>query len=71
MTKNQYKLSGAKLRKIRKDRGLTLEQVALAVGMDFSNLSKIERGKRPFTITSAIRLGNVLGVVYNQFFKPL
>lgn len=36
---------GAKIRKLRQEKGLTLRSLAEAVGVDFSYLSKIENGK--------------------------
>lgn len=38
---------GKKIRRARKDSGYGLREFARAVGMDYSNLSRIERGERP------------------------
>jgi len=38
--------TGSIIRRIRKDKGLTLEQLALEVGADAANLSRFETGKQ-------------------------
>lgn len=40
---------GETIRKLRLERGATLEDIALAAGTDASNLSRIERGRQRFT----------------------
>ena len=40
---------GATIRRLRKQKGLTQRQLAEAVGIDFTYLSKIENGKLPYT----------------------
>ena len=40
---------GETIRKVRLERGATLEEIALAAGTDASNLSRIERGRQRFT----------------------
>lgn len=37
------------LRALRKSRGLTLQDVAVAVGSDVGNISRVERGKQTST----------------------
>jgi molybdopterin-binding protein len=38
---------GKKIRRVRKDSGYGLREFARAIGVDYSNLSRIERGERP------------------------
>lgn len=40
---------GERLREIRKDKGMTLREVAERAGIDFTYLSKIENGRMPYT----------------------
>ncbi len=40
---------GERLRQVRKERGLTLRQLAERVGVDFTYLSKIENGRVAYT----------------------
>ncbi|WP_239082133.1 helix-turn-helix domain-containing protein [Actinoplanes teichomyceticus] len=47
---------GPRLRRIRQDRGLTLEQVASATGLSVSTLSRLESGKRRPTLDLLIPL---------------
>jgi SOS-response transcriptional repressor LexA len=53
---------GDNLRKIRKERQLTLEQVALPAGTDTGNLSRIERGLQGASEDLLNVLADVLGV---------
>jgi transcriptional regulator with XRE-family HTH domain len=38
---------GTRLRKLRRDAGFTQRQLAIAVGLDFSYISKLENGHNP------------------------
>jgi len=40
---------GERLREIRREKGLTLREVAQRAGIDFTYLSKIENGRVPYT----------------------
>ena len=40
---------GERLRQMRKEKGLTLREVAEEAGIDFTYLSKIENGRMPYT----------------------
>lgn len=65
----QYKLSNRKLRKIRQENGITLEQIGEFTGIDFSTIGKIERGERTFTIKQAHKFAEALGVNVHAFFE--
>lgn len=53
---------GAKLRKLRKARGLTQEKLAELAGMDYSYLNLIEAGKRNPTLKRIAKLARVLKI---------
>lgn len=55
---------GERLREIRKERGLTLREVADKAGIDFTYLSKIENGRIPYTpaVDTIRQLADVLKV---------
>lgn len=59
---------GAKLRELRRQQGLTLEQVANAAGCSASFVSQIERGKVSPSLSTLKRMANVLGVQMAEFF---
>jgi transcriptional regulator with XRE-family HTH domain len=66
---NKFKLSGSKLRKLRRRSGKTLLELGLESGVEPSYLSKIERGERPFTIPSAKKLALTLNVFIDEFLE--
>jgi len=53
--------TGEKIRILRKERGLTLEQVAHKAGMQASNLSDIEKGKRDIRTQTLERIACAIG----------
>ena len=46
MARHKRTFSGIPIRCLRRERKLTLEQVAIVVGTDTGNLSRIERGQQ-------------------------
>lgn len=61
---------GDKIRKVRKEKGLTLEKVAKNVGCSLSFVSQVERGKVSPSITSLKQIANALEVNIVDFFLP-
>ena len=59
---------GAAIRTIRQARRLTLEDVALAMGTDTGNLSRLERGLQAYTTTTLDAAARALGVEVRDFF---
>ena len=55
-------LLGANVRRCRKLRGMTQEQLALEVGMERSYVSDLERGTRNPSVRALGRLAEALGV---------
>lgn len=53
---------GARLRGARQQRGLTLEELALAAGMSASTLSRLESGKRQASLELLLPLTRRLGI---------
>lgn len=51
-----------RLRRVRRFRGLSLEDVGQATGMALNTVSKIERGNRRVTIGEAVAFAAALGV---------
>jgi transcriptional regulator with XRE-family HTH domain len=51
-----------RVKKLRTDAQLTLEQLAERAGTSHTQISRIETGARPLTPNMAKRLGNALGV---------
>jgi predicted transcriptional regulator/transcriptional regulator with XRE-family HTH domain len=58
---------GGKLRRLRRDLGLTQVQMAERLGLSASYLNLIEHDQRPLTLKVLLRLGEVFGVDLNLF----
>jgi len=61
---------GEKIREARKEKGLTLVEVAGGAGCSPSFISGVERGKVSPSITTLKRIANTLGVHIVDFFIP-
>lgn len=59
---------GAYIRRLRKERGWTLQTLAERVGITSSALSQIERGQIEPSLSTLWQLSEVLGVTLFQFF---
>lgn len=55
------------LRGLRNREGLTQQQFAHAIGVEQSNISKMERGIRQIGIKIAKRIGDVFNIDYHLF----
>lgn len=61
---------GEKLRALRKQRGLTLKQLAQAIGhTTHSHISELETGKRRPSLDLALRLARYFDVSLDQLVK--
>lgn len=58
---------GARLRRLRKDRGLTQVKLAEILGISPSYLNMIEHNDRPLTVSLLLKLSEVLGVDLRDF----
>lgn len=56
------KIVGENVRRLRKERGLTQEQLAMETGIDLTYLGGIERGRRNPSVSVLGRLAASLGV---------
>ena len=61
---------GANIRRIRKEKGLTLEQVAAAAGTDTGNLSRLERGLQGATTVGLKAIAQAMNVTLGDLFAP-
>ncbi|HEX2029069.1 MAG TPA: XRE family transcriptional regulator, partial [Nitriliruptorales bacterium] len=59
-----------RLKQLRTDRGLTLQQVADAANLNMSTLSRLETGKRRIAIDHLPGLASALGVTVDQLLGP-
>lgn len=59
---------GPRLRHIRQEKGLTVEALASAAGLDKGFLSRLERGTKRPSVETVLRLSAVLNVPVGQLF---
>lgn len=64
-------LIGNNIRKERKRKSLSLNDVASACNMEKTNLSRIELGKTNVTVNSLVKIAEVLEVPLSCFFSGL
>jgi transcriptional regulator with XRE-family HTH domain len=64
-----YKNLGKKIAKIRFDKGLTQEQLALDTGLNRAFIGYIERAERRPTIKTIVRIAEALNVALWEMFK--
>jgi transcriptional regulator with XRE-family HTH domain len=62
---------GPQIRDLRRERGLTLAQLAEAAGLSIGHLSQVERGLSTPTIRQLQAVSTALGVRIGWFFRPL
>lgn len=61
---------GAKVRALRKIRGISLQQLSQEIGMSYSYLSSLENDKHSVSITNLQRLANYFQVDMVHFLTP-
>ena len=60
---------GLRLRKYRKDKGLTIEKLAEQIGLSPNYLGDVERGKKLPSMGTFIHLVNVLDISADELLK--
>src|SRR3546814_10985831 len=61
---------GARLRDVRRERGLTLDELASRSGMSMSTLSRLESGKRQASLELLLPLTRQLGIRIDDLVQP-
>lgn len=65
----KYILFGERIRRFRKSRNITQEELAEAVGISLSFLGHIERGTRKPSIETLIRIASALSTTTDELLK--
>ena len=60
---------GARIRALRRERGMTQEDLAEAIGMSDRTVRNIERGSHPTTLATIGRLAEALGLPVKELFE--
>ena len=61
---------GRRIRQLRTDKGMTLDELAVALDRAPSQLSVIENGKRELKLSELQKLSRALGVTVDQLLTP-
>ena len=70
-TESVYKIIGERIRKLRKVKSLSQEQLAERAGIDRSHMGFIEQGRRQPTIATLHKLTKNLDVSLEDLFQGL
>jgi transcriptional regulator with XRE-family HTH domain len=70
MAMDMRRLVGENFGRLRREKGLTQEQVEARTGFSQQYLSDLERGKRNPTVVTLFELSQALGVSPADFLKP-
>ena len=62
---------GARIRKVRLEKGLSQEALALAAGLDRSYVGGVERGERNIAVVNLMRLARALAVPVSTLLEDL
>jgi DNA-binding XRE family transcriptional regulator len=65
---NTLKIIGARMRDLRKEKGLTREQLTEISGFHFTYIGAIERGEKNITMLNLEKMSEALEVEYKNFF---
>lgn len=68
-TRNNAPKVGARVRSLRRERGLTIEQLAAATGLTKGFISQLERDRTAPSLSSIARICDALGVPLSRIFE--
>lgn len=60
---------GQRIQQLRKEKGLTQENLSLESDISRSHIAMIEAGKRDITVSSMFKISRALGVTLSDFFS--
>ncbi|WP_246055760.1 helix-turn-helix domain-containing protein [Leucobacter komagatae] len=70
LERQQRKEFGARLRELRKERGLSQEGLAHEAELDRSYVGQVERGERNISLDNIYRFSRALGISPADLFTP-
>lgn len=59
---------GSRIRKIRKNRGISAKEIAISLGVSSSFISGIEKGTNKCSLENLERICETLGITLGEFF---
>ena len=70
--KNQVAITvGNRVRSIRQSKGLTIEQLAFEIGVEYTQLSRIERGRINTSVFQLFLISKALKVNFSEIINGL
>jgi len=60
---------GERLRKLRKEHGLSQEELALSCGLDRTYIGGVERGERNISLINIVKIAKALKITPKEFFE--
>jgi transcriptional regulator with XRE-family HTH domain len=70
--KNQVAIAvGSRVRNIRQSKGLTIEQLAFEIGVEYTQLSRIERGRINTSVYQLFLISKALGISFSEIINGL
>lgn len=61
---------GERIRKLRKERGISAKEIAVSLGVSPSFIPGIDKGKYKCSLESLDKICTVLGITLHDFFEP-
>jgi len=72
MNKDEYLISfGKQVKKLRKQRGLSQEELALLCALDRSYIGGVERGERNISLVNLLKISKALRLSLSELFTEL
>lgn len=65
------KIVGARLKELRESAGLSLKDIAVALGVSYQQVQKYELGYNRFPVDKLFQLKRFYGIEYEDFFQGL
>jgi transcriptional regulator with XRE-family HTH domain len=69
MSETILRYVGARIRDIRKERGLSQEQLGEMAGFHFSYIGGIERAEKNISLLNLAKIANALGIDIHELFR--
>jgi len=64
-----YRLLGEKIKRLRRNKGLTQEALAEKTNLTPSYIGQIERGERKLSVETLVQIGNILGASFDYLLQ--
>lgn len=72
MDKNEYLVRfGKRIKELRKQKGISQEELALLCGLDRSYIGGIERGERNVSLVNLLKISKALQISLSELFNQL